>query len=160
MQVPLLMAAGVMMVSLAACSAPVQREFGKAERDSVTKVVQDFAGAYNAKDAAKAASFFTGRGAVMPPNASTVRGTESVQEYFAGRFAQGASDLVAEPQDVAGSGTLAYVTGNYSLRFAPAGGPERRDRGKFLWVLRELNGRWLLEYVIFSSDFSEIPTVK
>ena len=29
----------------------------------------------------------------------------------------------------------------------------RRDRGKFLWIFRESNNQWLIEYVIFSSDF-------
>ena len=53
MQAPSLMAATVMAVALAACSAPVQREFGKEDRDSITKLVQEFTTAYNAKDAAK-----------------------------------------------------------------------------------------------------------
>ena len=33
------------------------------------------------------------------------------------------------------------------------GKPPRRDRGKFLWIFRESNNQWLIEYVIFSSDF-------
>ena len=153
MQVSSLMAATMMAVALTACSAPVQDQFDKADRDNITTMVQDFTKAYNAKDAAKAASFFTGGAGFMPPNASTVRGTEGIQAYFASRFEQGATDLVIESKDIAGAGALAYATGNFSLRLAPAGGPERRDRGKFLWVLRHLGGRWLMEYVIFSSDF-------
>jgi uncharacterized protein (TIGR02246 family) len=157
MQAPSLMAASVMAVALAACSAPVQREFGKADRDSITELVQEFTTAYNAKDAAKVATLFTGGAGLMPPNASTVRGTESIQGYFVSRFDQGASDLLIEPKDIAGSGALAYITGNYSLKLAPAGSPEQRDRGKFLWVLRNFSGKWLLEYLIFSSDFPAAP---
>jgi hypothetical protein len=33
------------------------------------------------------------------------------------------------------------------------GKTRRRDRGKFLWIFRESNNQWLIEYVIFSSDF-------
>lgn len=158
MQVPLLVAASVMAVALAACSAPAQREFGKPDRDSITKLVQEFTAAYNAKDAAKVATLFTGGAGLMPPNASTLRGTESIQGYFVSRFDQGASDLQIEPKDIAGSGVLAYISGNYSLKLAPPGGPDRRDRGKLLWVLRDFNGRWLLEYLIFSSDFPAAPS--
>ena len=158
MHAPSLMAASVMALALAGCAAPVQREFGKADRDSITKLVQEFTTAYNAKDPAKVATLFTGGAGLMPPNASTVRGTESIQGYFASRFEQGASDLLIEPKDIAGSGVLAYIAGNYSLKLAPAGGTELRDRGKFLWVLRAFSGKWLLEYLIFSSDFPAAPS--
>jgi len=158
MREPSMMAAAALVVALAACSAPAQREFGKPDRDNVTKLVQDFTTAYNAKDAAKITALFTGGAGLMPPNASTVRGTDSIRDYFVGRFAQGATDLVIEPKDIAGSGTIAYISGTYGLRLAPAGGPERKDRGKLLWVLRQLGGRWLLEYLIFSSDFPAAPS--
>jgi ketosteroid isomerase-like protein len=153
-----MMAATALTVALAACSAPAQREFGKADRDNITKLVQDFTTAYNAKDPAKITTFFTGGAGLMPPNASTVRGAESIKGYFVSRFGQGATDLAIEPTDIAGSGTLAYIAGTYSLRLAPAGGPERKDRGKLRWVLRQFGGRWLLEYLIFSSDFPPVPT--
>ena len=153
-----LMAASVLLLALAACSAPTQREFGKADVESIRKLVQEFTTAYNAKEAAKVATLFSGGAVVMPPNASTVRGTESIQGYFVSRFAQGASDVLIEPRDIAGSGALAYASGDFSLKLVPpAGGPERRDRGKFLWILREFSGKWLLEYLIFSSDFPAAP---
>ena len=158
MRAPSLMAASVMALALASCSAPVQREFGKAGRDSITKLVQEFVTMYNAKDAAKLVTLFSGGAELMPPNAATLRGTEYIQGYFVGRFAQGASDLLIEAKDIAGSGGLAYASGDYSLKLAPAGGPERRDRGKFLWVLRDFSGKWLLEYVIFNSDFPAAPS--
>ena len=121
-------------------------------------MVQEFTRAYNAKDAPKVATLFAGGAVVMPPNASTLRGTEFIQAYFIGRFAQGASDLLIEPKDIAGSGALAYASGDFSLKMVPpAGGPERRDRGKFLWILRNFSGTWLLEYLIFSSDFPAAP---
>ena len=158
MRAPWLMAASVMSFALAACSAPTQREFGKADRESITKLVQEFTTAYNAKDAAKVATLFAGGAVVMPPNAPMMRGTEFIQGYFVSRFAQGASDLQLEPKDIAGSGALAYASGDFSLKMVPpAGGPERRDRGKFLWILRDFSGKWLLEYLIFSSDFPAAP---
>jgi uncharacterized protein (TIGR02246 family) len=142
---------------VAACSGPAPREFGKTDVDSITKLVQAFTAAYNAKDPAQVAALFASSAGLMPPNAPTVRGLEAIQGYFASRFAQGATGLAVEAKDIAGSGGLAYASGDYSLKLAPAGGPEQRDRGKFLWVLRDFDGRWLLEHVMFSSDFPPAP---
>jgi uncharacterized protein (TIGR02246 family) len=144
-------------VAIAACSPPAQREFGKPDIDSITKLIQELTTAYNAKDAKRVVTLFSGGAVLMPPNASTVRGTESVEAYFVSRFAQGASDLMIEPRDISGSGPLAYASGDYSLKLAPPEGPEQRDRGKFLWILRDFSGKWLLEYLIFSSDFPAAP---
>jgi len=144
--------AAVMAIGLVACSSAA-RPFGKPETDSINQLIGDFITAYNAKDAVKLSRLFTDGGAVMPPNASTVRGTENVREYYIKRFNLGASDLALEPQTISGSGALAFASGDYRLNMAPAGGPARRDRGKFIFILRQLNGRWLLDHLMFSSDF-------
>src|SRR5207237_1291734 len=107
---------------------------------------------------AKVAALFSAAAVLMPPNAPTVRGTQSIQAYFVNRFDQGASDLRIEPKDIGGVGAIAYASGDYSLKMAPPGGPERPDRGKFLWVLRNYGGKWLLEYLMFSSDFPPAPS--
>jgi uncharacterized protein (TIGR02246 family) len=143
--------AGVM---LGGCSAPPPPGFGRPDIDSINKHLQDFIAAYNVKDAAKVAALFTSGAMVLPPNASTVQGSASIQEYYVNRFKQGASNLSLEPSNVTGSGTLAYANGNYRLTMAPEGGPERPDRGKFLFVFRNANGTWLLEDLMFSSDFA------
>ena len=145
------------VIVMAACSEAPVREFGKPDIENIHKMLQEFVTVYNAKDAPKLVNFFTPGGAVLPPNASTVRGTENVREYYVRRFARGASDLELEPQDVAGSWPLAFANGNYRLKMAPPGGEVRPDRGKFLFVLRDLKGRWLLDQLMFSSDFAPEP---
>jgi ketosteroid isomerase-like protein len=147
-----------LLLGCAACSAPAGNEFDQADRETVTKVVQDLVVVYNAKDSTKVAGLFSENGAVMPPNASTVRGTVNVRAYYDKRFAQGASDLKLETGDIVGVGTLAYATGDYWLNMAPPGGEVRRDRGKFIFVFREFNGKWLLDRLMFSSDFAAEPT--
>ena len=142
----------VAALGLVAC-AEQKRAFGKADVDAINNLVQGFVAGYNAKDADKVAALFSGGAVLMPPNASTVRGTQAVRDYFTNRFGQGATDLRIDAKDISGADPIAYVNGEYSLRLAPAGGPERRDRGKFLWIVRNFNGKWLLEYLIFSSDF-------
>ena len=89
----------------------------------------------------------------MPPNASTVRGQENVRDYYVKRFNQGASGLSLEAADVGGHGSLAFISGNYRLNLAPPGGEVRRDRGKFLFIVRHVRDRWMLEHLMFISDF-------
>ena len=136
------------------CSQAAPPEFGNADVDNIRKMLQEFAAAYNAKDALKVSQMFTGAAVVMPPNASTVRGQENVRDYYVKRFNQGASDLSLEAVDVAGHGPLAYVSGDYRLNLAPPGGEVHRDRGKFLFILRLVRDRWMLEHLMFSSDFA------
>jgi uncharacterized protein (TIGR02246 family) len=148
----LLAAAVLLMVS--ACSSAPARTFGKPETDSINQLIGQFIAAYNAKDATKVSLLFTDGGAVLPPNASTVRGTENVRIYYTKRFDQGASDLALEPTTVAGSGTLAFTSGDYRLNMAPPGGVAQRDRGKFIFILREINRQWRFDHLMFSSDFA------
>ena len=151
---PALLIVAAVVVSLTACSSAPARTFGKEQTDSINQLIGDFIAAYNAKDAAKVSRLFTDGGIVMPPNASTVRGTENVRIHYQKRFDQGASDLQLEANTIAGSGALAFASGDYRLNMAPPGGPVRRDRGKFIFILRELNERWLLDHLMFSSDFA------
>lgn len=153
-----LIVTGVLALAAAGCSSQAPRQFGKTDIDNINKVIQEFITIYNAKDALKLSQLFTSGGAVMPPNASTVRGTENVREYYVNRFKNGASDLGLDAQTVTGAGTLAYASGDYRLTMAPAGGESKRDRGKFLFILRDMGeGKWLLEALMFSSDFAQGP---
>lgn len=150
----LLVGAAALVVGVSACSSAPARTFGQPEIDSINQLVAEFIASYNAKDATKVALLFTDGGVVMPPNASTVRGTENVRIHYQKRFDQGASDLSLEPQTVAGSGPLAFASGDYRLMMAPPGGQAQRDRGKFIFILREVSGRWRLDHLMFSSDFA------
>ena len=149
----------LLTAGLVGCSSqPAADDFGQTDRDAINKLVQDLIVVYNAKDADKVAALFGDNGAVMPPNASTVRGTVNLVSYYQKRFTQGASDLKLEVGDIVGHGPLAYANGDYWLNMAPPGGAVQRDRGKFIFILRERGGKWLLERLMFSSDFAVQPT--
>jgi len=59
-------------------------------------------------------------------------------------------------QSVQGHGPLAYFAGTFSLNLKPADGPERRDRGKVIWILRKLGTQWKFEYQMMSSDLPPV----
>jgi len=144
-------------IACAACSNSGPR-FDREDVDAITQVIENLRTAFNAKDPAKAASLFSTTAVVMPPNRSLMRGRQFVEQYYVDRFAEGATDLMLKATDISGQGILGYASGEYSLNLTPQDGSQkRRDRGKFLWIFRELNGQWMIEYVVFSSDFSTPP---
>ncbi len=141
-----------LLTSFVACSGPARPEFGKTDIDALRTLARDLVTHYNGKDAAKTAALFAGNGMLMPPNSSIVRGQEAIQTFYEKRFQQGATGLEITPDEIAGQGELAYVSGSYAVRTAPDGGAEMRDRGKFLWVARKMPSGWRWEYQMWSSD--------
>ena len=144
-------------VLVAGCSGNSGPTFDAADQDKIKAVIQQLTEAFNAKDAAKAAAVYTPEAVVMPPNKTLSRGRNFVEQYYTARFGEGASELALQPNEIKGSGTLAVAMGDYRLTLAPAQGPKRRDRGKFVWIFRELNNVWMIDGIIFSSDFAELP---
>jgi ketosteroid isomerase-like protein len=150
---------GVATVLCTGCSRASGPAFDRADADRIKQVIEQLRTAFNAKDSLKAAALYSTTAAVMPPNQPLMRGRQFVQQYYTARFGEGASNLELQATDVSGQGTLAYAIGDYRLNLVPPkGGQPRLDRGKFLWVFREQNGQWLIEYVIFSSDFEAPPS--
>ena len=147
-----------MGLSLIGCggSAP-KDEFGRADAEQISKMVQEFAAAYNAKDVEKIGTYFAGNASLMPANRSTLNGVEAVTGFYKERVGlEGATNLAIQMLSVQGQGTLAYFAGTFSLDLKPEGGPERHDRGKVIWILRKLGGQWRFEYQIMSSDLPPV----
>jgi ketosteroid isomerase-like protein len=147
-----------MALSLIGCggSAP-KDEFGRADAEQISKMVQEFAAAYNAKDVEKIGTYFAGNASLMPANRSTLTGVDAVKGFYQERVGlEGATNLAIQMLSVQGQGTLAYFAGTFSLDLKPEGGPDRRDRGKVIWILRKLGGQWRFEYQIMSSDLPPV----
>ena len=148
----------VVAVLCASCSRASGPAFDNTDSTRIKQVIEQLRVAFNAKDPAKAAALYSTTAAVKPPNRPLMRGRQFVEQYYKDRFAEGATNLELQAVDVSGQGTLAYASGDYRLNLVPEkGGQARLDRGKFLWVFREQNNQWLIEYVIFSSDFTAPP---
>ena len=147
----------ILALGVAACSGPQVKEFGREDAQQITKFVGSFTAVYNSHDAAKMLDFYAGAAVLMPPNASTVRGPESIQGYYQNRFVtDGATDLIIEPKDISGQGPLAYMIGTFSLKLKHPDGTEGRDRGKILFILRSLAKNWRIEYSMWSSDLPPV----
>jgi len=134
-------------LGLAGCSGPKTEEFTRVDADAIRKVDADFVAAFNAKEIDKILSMYTDSSVFMPPNAPALRGIDPLKSFFADLFARGGADLKMDPVDLAGAGPIAYQSGTYSLTTGAT-----RDRGKFLFVMRQMAGNWRFEYTIWSSD--------
>lgn len=109
--------------------------------------------AFNAKDAAKVASFYADAATVMPPNAPAIHGRQDIEAFFKGGIDGGITNFQLTPAESAAGGSQAFEAGSYSMTIsAPNGAPALTDRGKYVMILRRTGGTWKIVYDIFNSD--------
>lgn len=124
---------------------------GKTE-PTLSKLAKEWADAFNAKDTAKVAAMYTDDATVNPPNEPAVHGRKNIQAWAQKGIDQGMGALVLTPTESAISGSIAYEAGTYSMTITPPDGKPMQDRGKYVVVLKQTGGKWLLAHDIFNSD--------
>ena len=137
----------VLTLGVGACAGTSQQEFTRADAEAIKKATADFTAAFNNKEIDKVIDFYVDSSVLMPPNKPLLRGRDALKSYYGSEVARG-GQLTMEAEEVQGHGPLAYVSGTYAISYQ--GGA--RDRGKYLRVLRLMNGTWRLEKTIWSSD--------
>ena len=156
MRKSILIAASVSVLAfLAGCGGSTVPQFGVAEAKVIRQRTADFATTFNTKEVDKLVGFYASEIVFMPPNAPKLRGKDAVANFFKDMFSQGATELKLESTDVGGHGPLAYESGTYSMNRRPTAGAHTRDRGKYMFIWRNSNGQWLMEYTIWSSDLPD-----
>ena len=143
----LTMAVFALSVAASACSGPKEQEFGAADAQAIRQATTSFETAFNAKDVEKILTLYTDNSVLMPPNKPLLRGRGPLKGFYEGLFNAGSTDLKLTVDEVAGHGPIAYASGSYSLMNGA-----NRDRGKFLFVFRQLGGEWKFEYTSWNSD--------
>ena len=124
-----------------------EQAFGPSDGQAIRQLSTDLETAFNAKDVDKILSLYTDNSVFMPPNKPLLRGRDPLRSFYNGLLSGGSHDLKLTVEDVAGHGPLAYESGSYSMMNG-----ERHDRGKFLFILRNMSGNWKIEYTSWSSD--------
>lgn len=141
-----MMAALALTLAMGACGGPTEQAFTKTDADAIRKATADLAAGFNGKQIDQILSLYTDDSVFMPANAPMMRGREPLKSFYSDLTAR-ATDLKLEPEDVAGHGPIGYESGSYTMNLGST-----RDRGKFLFVLRNMAGTWRLEYTSWSSD--------
>lgn len=118
----------------------------------LSKLAKEWADAFNARNAAKVAALYSEDATVNPPNEPAVRGRRNIQAWVQKLIDQGMGNMVLTPTESAITGAVAYETGTYSATVALPGGTSIQDTGKYVVVLKQVGGAWLLAHDIFNSD--------
>ena len=147
MRTTIRMAVFALSAGLSACSGPKEQAFGTPDAQAIRQATTTLETAFNAKDVDKILSLYTDNSVFMPPNKPLLRGRGPLKGFYEGLLSGGSTDLKLTPEDVAGHGPLAYESGSYSMMNGAT-----RDRGKFLFVFRNMGGNWKIEYTSWSSD--------
>jgi ketosteroid isomerase-like protein len=134
-------------ISASACGGKKEAEFGMPDQQAIRQTTSTLESSFNAKDVDKLLSIYTDNSVFMPPNKPMLRGRPSLKQFYEGMLGAGSKDLKLTTADVAGHGPLAYTSGSYSMMNGDV-----HDRGKYLFVLRNMNGNWMIEYTSWSSD--------
>ena len=143
---------GVTLIAVAAASGRQQTT-----DPALDTLAAAFADAFNAKDAARVASFYADDAIVMPPNQPMVRGRRNIESYYARGFQQDISNFRLFPMESAINGAQAFEAGRSSLtarRSASSrGGPGLNTAsGKYVVIYKRVNDEWKIAYDIFNDD--------
>ena len=136
--------------------------YGQASRAPVLdKLLADFETAFNAKDAAKLASFYAEDAVLMPPGSPLVKGRAAIQAAFTTMLARGGVVKFNPPLESEIVGSRAFVAGTYTLTI-PAGRPlpltKPSESGpqifaaKYLTVFKRVGNDWKIAYDMQNSD--------
>lgn len=137
-------------LAAAACSGPKQQEFTKTDAQSIRQRNDTYVQAFNSGQVGQVLDYYADNSVFMPPNQPTVRGKDALKNFYEEMLKNGATDLKLNVAEVGGSGPIAYQSGTYEMTYK--GHSPDHDRGKFLFVMRNMAGTWRFEYTMWNSD--------
>ena len=143
-----LLIAPLLAAALAAFPATAQSLPSVTLPADIERVLKDYEKAWSANDAPALASLFLPDGMALPSGQQPARGTDAIRKAYSHG---GAMPTSLRAVDYAVSGDMAYIVGGY----APAGA--QADMGKFVLVLRRVDGRWLIAADIENANMQMRP---
>ena len=111
----------------------------------VDQLLKDYEKAWIAKDTGALAKLFTSDGMALPSGQMPAQGEESIRKAYSQSVS---TALSLRAVAYGASGDLAYVIGGWG------GASGKPEFGKFVLVLRRVNGRWL---IVADMDNSNMP---
>jgi uncharacterized protein (TIGR02246 family) len=127
-------------------------------RDAIEQVLTDFAVAFNAKDAAKLASFYAEDAVLMPPGSPVVKGQPAIQSAFMAMVARGGVVKFIAPLAIEVTGDRAFAAGTYTVTVSAPGSQAAGGNGslmiaaKYLTVFNRVEIDWKIVYDMQNAD--------
>ena len=127
----------------------------RADETALRKLDDEWSKAIGARDVDKAVSYYSDDAVVMPPNIPTLTGKEPIRTLWKSMLESPSfsGGWTATKVEVARSGDLAYVSGNYEFKEQDDRGAPIVDKGKYLEVWKKQpDGSWKCVADMFNSD--------
>jgi ketosteroid isomerase-like protein len=121
---------------------------------ALRKLDDEWSKAAGARDVEKTISYYSDDAIVMPPNIPTLTGKEPIRALWKSMLGPDFSGgWKVTKVEVARSGDLAYVSGNYEFNEKDDSGKPITDKGKYLEVWKkQADGGWKCVADMFNSD--------
>jgi uncharacterized protein (TIGR02246 family) len=113
-----------------------------------------FFAAVQAKNAEALADTYSNDAVSMPANSPPLKGHDAIKKFNEDFLKLPQVAMTGATDDVTFSddGTLAYATGHYSASWADAKGKKVTEDGKYLNVLKKVDGKWKVVADAFSGN--------
>jgi uncharacterized protein (TIGR02246 family) len=131
----------------------------RANEAALRKLDDEWSKAVGSRDLEKTISYYSDDAVVMPPNIPTLTGKEPIRTLWKSMLEspQFSGGWKATKVEVARSGDLAYVSGNYEFNETDRSGNPMTDKGKYLEVWKkQADGSWKCVADMFSSDLPAV----
>jgi ketosteroid isomerase-like protein len=113
---------------------------------TLAKLASEFELAYNAKDAAKIASFYADDAVIMAPGLPIIKGRPSIEAHYLREVAQGAT-MQVRPFESQVAGASGFEAGTVTVTLG-----SRIDNGRYVLIYKRVGREWKIAYDIFNSD--------
>ena len=86
------------------------------------------------------------------PGLPVIIGKAGVEKHYRMVFGIGVTECTMQPDRFEEQGNCVIEAGHYVMKMAPKGAPAFEDRGKYLVIYRQTNGKWRYWYDMVHSD--------
>ena len=104
---------------------------------------------FTSGDSTAFANCYTSDACISPSGTPKMCGTQAITAFFNGARKMGISNVVLTTEEVMGSKDALVETGNYELF---VGDKVSAEKGKYIVVWKEENGKWKMHRDIWNSD--------
>ncbi len=155
---------GVVVFLLAFATACQTQADTRADEAALRKLDDEWSkAAGSSRDVEKTVSYYSDDAVVMLPNIPTLSGKKPVRALWKSMLESPSfsGGWQATKVEVARSGDLAYVSGNYEFKETDAGGKPITDKGKYLEIWKkQTDGSWKCVADMFNSDLPSVPETR
>ena len=146
----------LLLLALAtACQTQSAADTRSTDEATLRNLDSEWSKAAGARNVDKTVSYYASDAVVMPPNIPALNTKEAIRGLWQSMLGSPgfSGGWTATRVEVARSGDLAYVSGNYDFTEKDAGGAPMTDKGKYLEVWKkQSDGSWKCVVDMFSSD--------